>query len=224
MSSHTKNIIRIVIVDDHLALRAGLCLLLEKQESMKVVGTACGREAAATIASEKPDVIVLDSDLGQEDGLAVLQQLLNGSKTSRILVLTKKADPETHRRAIHLGAAGVVQKSAAAEVLVKAIEKVSMGEVWIDRSTMGKVLNDYRNGQQKDPEADKISRLTRREREVIRLVGLGLKNKQIADKLFISEITVTHHLSSIFSKLEVSNRLDLLIYALGHNLAKMPSG
>lgn len=223
MSRHTKDTIRIVIVNDQLALRAGLCLLLEKHESMKVVGMANGGEAVTLISREKPDVVVLDGDLGQ-DGLALLQQLLDASHSSRILILISNGDPEAHRRAIHLGAAGVLQKSAAAEVLVKAIEKVSMGEVWVDRTTMGKVLNDYRNGHQRDPEEDKISRLTRREREVIKLVGLGLKNKQIADKLFISEITVTHHLSSIFAKLEVSNRLDLLIYALGHNLAKMPSG
>lgn len=223
MSRHTKTTIRIVIVDDHLALRAGLRLLLEKQESMKVVGMASGGEAVSLIRSEKPDVIVLDGDLGQEDGLGMVHKLLGASKSSRILVLTTKTDPESHRRAIHLGAAGVIQKSAAAEALVKAIEKVHMGEVWIDRTTMGKVLDDFRNGHQQDPEANKISRLTRREREVIRLVGLGLKNKEIADKLFISEITVTHHLSSVFDKLEVSNRLDLLIYALGHNLAKMPS-
>lgn len=224
MSRRTKDIIRIVIVDDQLALRAGLRLLLEKQEPMKVVGLASGREAVAMITSETPDVIVLDGDIGPDDGLAMVQQFLGASNSSRILVLTNKTDPEAHRRAIHLGAAGVVQKSSAVEVLVKAIEKVHMGEIWVDRTTMGKLLDDFRNGHPPDPEADKISRLTAREREVIRLVGLGLKNKQIADKLFISEITVTHHLSSIFGKLGVTNRLDLLIYALGHNLAKMPSG
>jgi DNA-binding NarL/FixJ family response regulator len=99
---------------------------------------------------------------------------------------------------------------------------VHQGEVWIDRAVMGSVLIDFRTGRDVNPEAIKISKLTTREKEIIRLVGLGLKNKAIAEQLFISEITVAHHLSSIFSKLEVSNRLDLLIYALGHKLAKMP--
>ena len=137
-------------------------------------------------------------------------------------MLMSKTDPEINRHAIHQGAAGLVHKNAATEVLMKAIEKVHMGEAWVDRTIMGKVLNDLRTGDLTDTNAARISRLTPRERQVITLVGLGLKNKQIAAKLFISEITVSHHLSSIFSKLGVSNRLDLLIYAFGHKLAKMP--
>lgn len=223
MGRRTKTIIRIVIVNDQLALREGLLLLLEKQQTMKVVGMATNRsEALATIGEQKPDVIVLDSDLGEEDGLAILPDLRKTSKSSRILVLISKTDPDTNRRAVHQGAAGLVQKNVATEVLVKAIEKVYMGEAWVDRTIMGKVLNDLRTGDLTDTHAAKISKLTARERQVIVLVGLGLKNKQIAAKLFISEITVCHHLSSIFSKLGVSNRLDLLIYAFGHKLAKMP--
>lgn len=222
MGRRTKHIIRIVIVNDQLALRAGLCLLLEKGQTMRVVGMATNRsEALATVGEQKPDVVVLDSELG-EDSLAMLPDLLKASKSSRILMLTPKTDLEISRRAVHLGAAGVIQKSAATEALLKAIEKVHMGEAWVDRTIMSKVLTDLRTGQLTDTTADRISRLTPREREVITLVGLGLKNKQIAAKLFISEITVSHHLSSIFSKLGVSNRLDLLIYAFGHKLAKMP--
>lgn len=223
MGRRTKNIIRIVIVNDQLALREGLCLLLEKDQTMKIVGLATNRsEALATIGEQKPDVIVLDSELGEEDGLAILPALRKVSKSSRILVLMSKTNPETNRRAVHEGAAGLVQKNAATEVLVKAIEKVYMGEAWIDRTIMGKVLSDLRTGDLPDTNTARISKLTARERQVISLVGLGLKNKQIAAKLFISEITVSHHLSSIFSKLGVSNRLDLLIYAFGNKLAKMP--
>jgi DNA-binding NarL/FixJ family response regulator len=179
-------------------------------------------DAVSTIAAEKPDVIMLDSDLGEEDGFSVLPSLLGTSGNARIIVLTSRKDPETHRLAVNLGAMGVVQKAADADILMKAIEKVHQGEVWIDRAVMGSVLIDFRTGRDVNPEAIKISKLTTREKEIIRLVGLGLKNKAIAEQLFISEITVAHHLSSIFSKLEVSNRLDLLIYALGHKLAKMP--
>ena len=212
-----------VIVADHLALRAGLQLLLEKGSTIKVVGMASNlSDAVSTIAAEKPDVIMLDSDLGEEDGFSVLPSLLGTSGNARIIVLTSRKDPETHRLAVNLGAMGVVQKAADADILMKAIEKVHQGEVWIDRAVMGSVLIDFRTGRDVNPEAIKISKLTTREKEIIRLVGLGLKNKAIAEQLFISEITVAHHLSSIFSKLEVSNRLDLLIYALGHKLAKMP--
>jgi DNA-binding NarL/FixJ family response regulator len=222
MGKSTKSI-SLVIVADHLALRAGLQLLLEKGSTIKVVGMASTlSEAVSTIAAEKPDVIMLDSDLGEEDGFSVLPSLLGTSGNARIIVLTSRKDPETHRLAVNLGAMGVVQKAADADILMKAIEKVHQGEVWIDRAVMGSVLIDFRTGRDVNPEAIKISKLTTREKEIIRLVGLGLKNKAIAEQLFISEITVAHHLSSIFSKLEVSNRLDLLIYALGHKLAKMP--
>ena len=107
--------------------------------------------------------------------------------------------------------------------MIKAIKKVHHGEVWLDRLTMGSVLQEMTEEKQADPDQEKIASLTEREREVVSLVGEGLKNKQIAAKLFISETTVTHHLSSVFSKLAVSDRLELIIYAFRHGLAKLPS-
>lgn len=222
MRKNAKSI-SLIIVADHLAIRAGLRLLLEKESTIKVVGMASDHSGAvASISKEKPDVVVLDGDLGEEDGFTLLPTLLEEVGSARIIVLTSKKDPQTHRLAVNLGAMGVVTKAADADVLIKAIEKVHQGEVWIDRTVMGSVLTDFRTGRNGDPEAVKISTLTAREREIIRLVGLGLKNRAIAERLFISETTVAHHLSSVFSKLEVSNRLDLLIYALGHKLSKMP--
>jgi DNA-binding NarL/FixJ family response regulator len=116
---------------------------------------------------------------------------------------------------------GIVLKEHAAELLLKAIQKVHEGEVWIDRSMMGSVLQELNKPGDIDPEKAKIRSLTEREREVIALVGEGLKNRQIAERLFVTETTITHHLSSVFSKLEVSDRLELLIYAFRHGLAKM---
>jgi len=115
-------------------------------------------------------------------------------------------------------------KQQAADLLLKAIRKVYAGEVWIDRSMMGSVLDDVRTERQQgtNTEATKIASLTPREREVVALVSEGLKNKLIGERLYISETTVTHHLSSVFSKLEVSDRLELIIYAFRHGLAKMP--
>ena len=116
----------------------------------------------------------------------------------------------------------MVLKEHAAEVLIKAINKVHEGEVWLDRSLMGSVLDQITQSQEVDPEQARIASLSTREREVIALIAEGLKNKQIGQRLFISETTVTHHLSSIFSKLEVSDRLELVIYAFSRNLVKMP--
>lgn len=119
---------------------------------------------------------------------------------------------------------GVVLKEEAADLVIKAIEKVSQGEVWLDRMSLGTLLWQLtsRVPGSLDPHEKKISTLTEREREVITLIAQGLKNKQIANRLFISQTTVTHHLSSIYAKLGVSDRLELVVYAFANKLAKLP--
>jgi two-component system, NarL family, nitrate/nitrite response regulator NarL len=217
--------IRIMIVDDHSVIRTGLRMLIEQDQTMTVVAMAGTASEALVLAErERPDIIILDLMLGEEDGLEFLPQLCKTSPNSRVLILTGVQATTSHRIAIRRGAMGIVMKQQAADLLLKAIRKVHAGEVWIDRSMMSSVLSDVRSERQEeaDPEAGKIASLTPREREVIVLVSEGLKNKLIGERLFISETTVTHHLSSIFSKLEVSDRLELIIYAFRHGLAKVP--
>ncbi|HLA09671.1 MAG TPA: response regulator transcription factor [Pyrinomonadaceae bacterium] len=217
--------IRIMIVDDHAVIRSGLRMLIEHDQSMTVVGMAgTAAEALRVAEAERPDVIVLDLVLAEEDGLDFLPDLCKVSPNSRVLVLTGLQTPDSHRTAIRRGAVGVVLKQQAAELLLKAISKVHAGEVWIDRSMMGSVLTDARSEAREEinPEALKIKSLTPRELEVVGLVSEGLKNRQIGERLFISETTVTHHLSSIYSKLGVSDRLELVIYAFANELAKKP--
>ena len=216
--------ITVLIVDDHAVVRAGLKMLIDQGPGMKVTGVAGNRdEALNAAASTQPDVIILDIVLGDEDGLSFLPELRQVARNSRVLVLTGLRSSESQRQAMRAGAMGVVLKDHAAEVLIKAIEKVHSGEVWLDRLTMGRVLQEISEEKQSDPNREKIDTLTERERQVVSLVGEGLKNKQIADRLFISETTVTHHLSSVFSKLEVSDRLELVVYAFRHGLAKLPT-
>ena len=224
MGSNTTDEIRILIVDNHLVVRTGLRMLIESQPGMRVVGKAANRaEALAVAASKKPNMILLDIDLGSENGLDFLPELRETATDARVLILTGVKDAEMHRRAARLGAAGLVLKEQAAEVLLKAIRKVHQGEVWLDRSMMGTILNEMTQADKKPaPDVSNIASLTAREKEVIALIAEGLKNKQIAERLFISETTVTHHLSSIFSKLGVSDRLELVIYAFAHGVAKMP--
>jgi two-component system, NarL family, nitrate/nitrite response regulator NarL len=215
--------ITVMIVDDHVVIRSGLRMLIEHDQQMRVVAMAGNQaEALERAAKEKPNVIVLDLLLGDEDALAFLPELCEASPDSRVLVLTGVQNPDAHRRAIRRGAMGIVLKEHAADQLLKAIEKVNKGEVWIERSMMGSIIQELSRPPLVDPELVKIESLTEREREVIALVGEGLKNKQVGERLFISETTVTHHLSSVFSKLEVSDRLELIIYAFRHGLAKMP--
>src|SRR5690349_821009 len=217
--------IRIMIIDDHAVIRTGLRMLIEQDQTMSVVGMAGTRaEALQLTAKERPDIILLDLMLGDDDGLEFLPELCRLSPDSRTLILTGVQTTDSHRLAIRRGAMGIVLKQQAADLLLKAIRKVHAGEVWIDRSMMGSVLEDVRSERTEapDPEAAKINSLTPREREVVALVSEGLKNKLIGERLFISETTVSHHFSSVFSKLDVSDRLELIIYAFRHDLAKMP--
>jgi DNA-binding NarL/FixJ family response regulator len=218
--------IKVVLVDDHKVVRGGLRMLIENETGIKVVGEAgTVEEAVSVVSREEPDVIVLDLDLRGESGLDLLPQINAAGKKPRVLILTGERDPEVHRQCVKLGARGLVHKELASEVLIKAIKKVNADEIWFDRSMMSNVLNEVlnqKNGRQDNPEALKIASLTAREKQAIDLVCLGLKNKQIADRLFISDTTVRHHLTSIFSKLDVSDRLELVIYSYRHGLGSPP--
>jgi len=219
--------IRVLIVDDHGIMRAGLRMLLESQPGMTVVGEASTCADALVLATDtQPDVIVLDLDLGGENAVQSIPTLLRATPDTRILVLTGVRDPEVHRQAIRHGALGLVCKEKAVETLLQAITKVRAGEVWLEPTMIARVLGDLTRPQpspQASAEATKIARLTEREREVITLVGEGLRNKHIAARLYISEATVRHHLTAIFAKLDVSDRFELAIYAYQHGLAQPPA-
>ena len=227
MASFGTKSIRVLLVDDHRVVRAALSLLIQNSEGMTMVGEAGNRsEAIAIAAREQPDVILLDLDLGVESGLDLIQDLLKAAGQARIIILTGTRDPEAHHRALRLGAMGVVDKEEAPEVLLSAIERVHAGEAWLDPVLTARLLGEISEAsrpKKPDPEAAKIATLTEREREVVTFVGEGLKNRQIAQRLFISEWTVRHHITSIFSKLEVSDRVELMMFAYRHGLAKPPS-
>jgi two-component system nitrate/nitrite response regulator NarL len=214
--------VRILLVDDHAIIRSGLKMLIESRRGLRIVGEASDRAGAVALAtSERPDIILLDLDLGSESGLDLIPPLRDAAAQARILVLTGLRDTEVHRSALRLGAMGIVQKEMAGEVLLKAIQKVHAGEAWLDRSSIANLLSEIAevDAGRPDPEAARIAALSPREREVITLIGEGLNNKKIAERLKISETTVRHHLTSIFAKLGVSDRLELLVYAYKNRLA-----
>jgi DNA-binding NarL/FixJ family response regulator len=217
--------IRILIIDDQLVVREGLRLLIENHVGMKIGAMVKSRADALDIVKrESFDLIILNLELGGSSALSLIPELRETAGNARVLVLTGQRDSQTHQTAVQAGAMGVVLKEDAAELLIKAIEKVYLGEVWLDRRSLGSMLWQLtsRSKDTIDPQKRKISTLTEREREVITLIAQGLKNKQIADRLFISQTTVTHHLSSIYSKLNVSDRLELVVYAFANKLAKLP--
>ena len=227
MSIPLPQAVRVLIVDDHGIMRAGLRMLLESQSGIMVVGEASScADALALATCTQPDVIVLDLDLGGENAVESIPTLLRTAPETRILVLTGLRDPEVHRQAIRHGALGLVFKEKAVETLLQAITKVRAGEVWLEPTMIARVLGDLtrpHSSPQPSPEAAKIASLTEREREVITLVGEGLRNKHIAARLYISEATVRHHLTAIFAKLDISDRFELAIYAYQHGLAKPPA-
>jgi DNA-binding NarL/FixJ family response regulator len=198
-------------------------MLIENNPDMKVVGEAAKcDEALEAAAREIPDVVLLDLDLGGSSGLDIIPQLVSLHERVRVLILTGVHEPELHRRAIRLGDNGIVMKAQAREMLIKAIRSVSHGEVWIDRGTTAILFQEARRGsegQRLDTEAARIASLTPREREVVALIAQGFGTARIAKDLFISENTVRNHLASIFSKLMVSDRLEMATYAVRHGLA-----
>lgn len=201
-------------------------MIIQANPGMTVAAEASNRdEALLAAAKEQPDVILLDLDLGNMSGIGLISKLLSVASKARIIILTGVRDAETHRKAILLGAMGVVRKEKAPDVLINAIERVYAGEAWLDPSLMADVIGEMsRAGKaaKPDPEAEKIASLTTREKEVVACFGRGLNAKEVANQLFISEKTVNHHLSSIFSKLGVSGRAELIVYAYRHNLAEPP--
>lgn len=225
MSTPPPSPTRILLVDDHSIVRAGLRMLIESQATMKIIGEAGNAaDALALVAREQPDVVLLDLALGGDNGLDLLPGILAAATKTRVLVLTGVTDTAIHRQALQLGAMGLVLKEKAADVLLKAIEKVHGGEVWFDRQLMGSVLTTMTRPHrrtERDGDARNIATLTARECEVVSLIGEGLKNKQIAARLSISEVTVRHYLTSVFAKLGVTDRLELIIYAYRHALASL---
>src|SRR5919109_1169250 len=167
--------IRILIIDDQSIVSTCLRLFLESRPSLKVVGETPKPFDAFTIArNEQPDIILLDIDLGDTDGLDLLPELLRVAPQARVVVLTGIRDPTIHCRAVRLGAMGLVTKDEQTEVLLQAIAKVHAGEVWLDRRLLASVLGEItRSGkaQPVNPEALKIATPTAREREIIALVG-----------------------------------------------------
>lgn len=213
--------IRILLVDDHTLVREGVRMLIESQDDLLLVGEAW--DAAGTLEAvgrERPDVVLLDLDLGEEGGLDLIRSIVARGDETRVLVLTGVRDPDVQRRAVQEGALGVVAKEKAAAVLLSAIRKVHAGEAWVDRAMMGSLLRETRPARPRpDPEAGRIASLTPREREVVSLVAQGNGTTRLAAHLGINEKTVRNHLVSIYAKLGVTDRLELAIYAGRHGLA-----
>jgi len=224
----TPNIpaIRILLIDNQALVRTGLRLILEREPGLTIVGEAASREEALEVAHKRPDIILLNLNAGSDSYPDFLPDLLAIAEGARILVLIDNFDLELHHRVVRLGVKGLVQKTEPAEALISAVKRVYDGEVWLDPKTVSHVLDELlyaREANPPDPMMTNGVKITGRERDIIALIGEGLRNKQIAERLCISEPTVRHYLTSIFEKVRVTDRLGLIIYAYQHGLAKPPA-
>jgi two-component system, NarL family, nitrate/nitrite response regulator NarL len=223
--------IRVFIAEDHKITLWGLRRLIDAMSpQMVVVGTASSHgELMHDEAAALADVILLDLDLGGEDTGASLAQLRRRCP-GHVLVVTAADDLAQHRAAVMQGARGVVHKSEPAETILRAIEKVHGGEVWLHRALLGQVLGLLTDGslaapaRKADPEAQRIASLTPREREIVITMTQSSGDKQlaVAANLGMSEHTLRNHLTTIYSKLNVRGRLELHVYATAHGIGATP--
>lgn len=213
-----KQPIRILVADDHAIFRDGLRKLLIGDDQLEIVGEASdGHDCVRLLTKLKPDILLLDLRMPDKDGLAVLEEVNFDSLPTRVIVLTAAEDDRDVIRAMRLGARGVVLKQSATELLVKSIHRVHAGEIWLDNRMTAEVMRAFTKSAEAGPRREKPL-LSDREKEIVQLVAQGYRNKEIGEKLFISEQTVKNHLHNIFDKLGVSDRLELALYAIHHRL------
>lgn len=208
--------IRIVIADDHRILREGVRRLLETERGFKVVGEAAdGAEAIEVVRKLSPDVLLLDLAMPGVAGLDVLRDLASYPGV-RVLLLTAIADRREIGRALQLGAWGVIQKGSRCQILFRGIRSVMEGRYWLEREGSTDLAQYLKDGTKPSLPL----RLTPRELQVVNAVANGFANKDIARQMNISEQTVKHHLTNVYSKVGVSNRLELALFAVQRRLTE----
>jgi two-component system nitrate/nitrite response regulator NarL len=220
----TSKPIRILLADDHPIFRDGLKQLLALEKDFEVVGeTGDGDGVIAAVEACHPDILLLDLKMPGTHGLVVLQKMQAAGSATKVIVLTASEDKNEFVQAMKLGTCGIVLKQSATELLFKSIRKVHQGEIWLDSHTTAAVLRQFASGEELPLGAtngrsrDRLP-LSLREREIVTLVAQGFKNKEMAEKMSISEQTVKNHLHNIFDKLGVSDRLELALYAIHRKL------
>jgi DNA-binding NarL/FixJ family response regulator len=207
--------IRLYVVEDHAVVREGIRMLLSSADDMRVVGAAASASAALReLRRHDVDVVLLDLDLGDEDGIEWLPRIQAAVPNARVLILTALRDPGRDEAALRAGARGFVHKDASAALVLRAVRAVAAGELWFEPAVLRSSASARRP-------PSPFSTLTDREREIVALVGEGLRNEEIARRIGITEKTVRNHLTAVFDKVGVSGRLELVVFAYRHGLARV---
>jgi DNA-binding NarL/FixJ family response regulator len=209
---------RLLLVDDHEVVRLGLKALLDRHPGFEVIAEAnTARDAVEQVELHNPDVVVMDIRLPGGSGIDACAEISERFPDSKVIMLTSYAEDEMLFSAIRAGAAGYVLKQIGGEDLVRAIEAVGRGEALLDPAVTQRVFQEVRKAA-KEEEASAFSALTQQEKHVLLLVSEGKTNREIAKALFLGEGTVRNYVSSILSKLGVSNRAEAAAFAVEHNL------
>ena len=202
--------IRLLLADDHPIVLDGLEQLFRLEQDFDVLARCRdGEETLRALQVHRPDVVVLDIRMPRGDGLDVLRAIEAGGLTTRVVLLTAALEEDQLVEALRLGVGGVVLKEMAPHLLVEAVKEVHSGGSWLDKGSVSRVVSkllEQEGGREDHP-------LTQRELEVVRMVARGLRNRAIAEQLFISEGTVKIHLHNIYEKLGVTGRPQLILYA-----------
>lgn len=207
---------KILIVDDHGVLRAGLRALLDGESNMVVVGdTADGEEAIHQAIELNPDVILMDINMPGLDGLEVTQKILARLPATRVLLLTVHEDSSLMRKALDVGAAGYILKRAVESELINAIHAVARGDIYVDPAMTRALLQ---KSSSKPSNQGYLEPLSPREAEVLKLIARGYTNRQIAERLTISVRTVESHRANLMDKLDLHSRVELVRYAREHGM------
>ena len=222
--AHEMPKIRLLIAEDETVVRMALAQLLTAETDIEVVAQAANGEIAVDLARRlKPDVVLSDLAMPKMDGIAAIRQIKQEAPQCAVVVLTIHHDDDHLFAAVKAGASGYVLKDAPPEQTVAAIRAAARGEGFLGPSLVGRVLEEFaRVGRLRAAAREVFAELTRREMEVLELLGKGLRNKDIAQRLFLSEKTVKNHISSIFTKLQVNDRTEAALLAAKHGLTDSP--
>lgn len=219
--------IRILIADDHQLLREGIRNFLSLEPDFEIIGEAAnGEEAIARTVELRPDVLLLDINMPKASGIEVASRLKESCPEVRILALTIHDDQNYMMNMIQSGAAGYLLKDVEPSMMVQAVRRVYAGESYVEPSLTKKLFQGITNREEKKvaPAAPGITegdRLSAREIEVLRLIGKGMSNAEIARTLYLSEKTVKNHLTNIFRKIDVTDRTQAVLYAIKHKIVNV---
>ena len=211
--------IQVMMTDDHLMVREGIKALLEIDGDIKVIAQASdGVECLGVLEKVEPDVLLLDINMPKLDGLSVLDTLKRNRPQLKVIILTIHNEGDYLLSAYEKGADGYILKDSGSDILKRAIRIVHQGERYIEPMLIPKLRERL---EKKKEDGKKEDRLSKREFEILKLVAVGMYNKEIADQLSISEKTVKNHMSSIFRKIKVSDRTQAAVYAIRNNYVKL---